>query len=361
VRVEVVDPLELAPEDVQDWRRIQAKSGELDSPFLSPHFAIACARVRRRTRVAIFSACDGSTGYFPFEVGRAGRGRAIGQGLSDVQGLVAPMDAHIDMRALLSACRLRSWEFDGVLAWQRPWLSGSAHRSVTEISPVIDVGAGWAAYERTHRQISRSLLKAIARQRRKLEAEHGPLSLVFHEHDHALLEQVLTWKSEQYRRTGWRDLFADGGMRRLVHDLLDVTDHDFGAPLAVLRAGDEVIGAHLGLRSSSTLAWWFPVYAPSFARYSPGLMLCLDLVRAMHQEGLRVLDLGKGDEPYKQRLANSGIPLLRGVASPYRLIPPLDAARRWPKERAVGFVQGSPRLRRWARDVRAGVAYARTR
>ncbi len=78
-------------------------------------------------------------------------------------------------------------------------------------------------------------------------------------------------------------------------------------------AGDTVVAGHIGLRSTTTLAWWFPVYDPAYAAYSPGLLLCIELARAMAEQGLTVLDLGKGDEPYKERLSNTHIPLLRGT------------------------------------------------
>ena len=122
------------------------------------------------------------------------------------------------------------------------------------------------------------------------------MSLVLSEPNHALLDQLVEWKSHQYRRTGRRDVFAEPGMRRLVHDLLDRQDKEFTAPLAVLRAGDDVVAAHLGLRSPEILAWWFPVYVTRFSRYSPGLIFCLELLREMPAEGLRLLDLGKGEE-----------------------------------------------------------------
>jgi CelD/BcsL family acetyltransferase involved in cellulose biosynthesis len=329
----------------------------LASPFLSPDFAVACAHVLESTRVAVFSLGDGGTGFFPFQSSRHGFGKALGQGFSDAQAIVAPPTADVDIRSLLDACGLRLWEFDHLLAWQGPWLKGAHSRWTHETSPVIDVTAGWAVYQQAQRRASTSLLSSTSRKRRKLERDFGPVSLAFHEPDRALLEQLLKWKSAQYRRTGQRDVFADERMRRLVHDLLDSDSPEFGAPLTVLRAGDEVVAVHLGLRSSTALAWWFPVYADRFRTYSPGLILCLDLVRAMGAEGLTSLDLGEGDEPYKRRLANSEIPLLRGTVSPYWLTSHVDAARRWPRE----FVRQAPRLREFTRDVRLRLGAAQVR
>ena len=259
----------------------------------------------------------------------------------------------------MRACGLRLWEFDHLLASQRGWFGTRAHRLVEETSPAIDLVDGWPAYEQSRRATSNSVMQSTARKRRKLEREHGPIRLTFDEPDHASLDLILGWKSEQYRRTGRRDRFADRATRTLVHELLDVRDPRFGAPLTVLRAGDQIVAAHFGLRSPSVLAWWFPVYDPRFGAYSPGRILCLEIARAMTAERIQVLDLGKGDEEYKRRLANAEIGLLRGAVARSPRTARIDIIRHWPQERAMSLVLGSPRLRGWARDGLAQIGAAR--
>jgi CelD/BcsL family acetyltransferase involved in cellulose biosynthesis len=127
----------------------------------------------------------------------------------------------------------------------------------------------------------------------------------------------------------------------------------------VLRAGDDVVAAHLGLRSAATLAWWFPVYDTRFHRYSPGLILCLEILRAMPSQGLRTLDLGKGDEPYKQRLANAEIPLLTGGISRDPVSARLGAARRWPRATIKSLFRRYPEFKEWSFGMRRH--YARLR
>lgn len=360
MKIEIVAPDELGAGELAEWTRIQGSRSELASPFLSPQFAAACARVRPRTRVAVFTDDEGVTGFFPFESGRAGFGRALGLGFSDVQGLVAPATAAVDARALLRACGLRSLEFDHLIAAQAPLLAGAPQRWVEDRSPVIDLSDGWTAYEAALKK-SGSLVATTARRRRALERDQGPVSLVLSEPNHSVLDQLLEWKSRQYRRTGRPDVFAEPGMRRLVHDLLDQQEDEFAAPLAVLRAGDDVVAAHLGLRSPSVLAWWFPVYATRFSRYSPGLILCLDILREMPDDGLRLLDLGKGEESYKQRLANGENPILSGAISRDPFIAGLGAARRWPRQSVKDFLHAHPTVRTWARSMRSRVASVRTR
>jgi CelD/BcsL family acetyltransferase involved in cellulose biosynthesis len=361
VKVEVARPGDLGPPEISRWMEIQAAHPALASPFLSPHFAMVVGRARPGARVAIASDSTGIIGFLPYERRRLGFGTALAQGLSDIQAVIAPPTAEIDLGALLRGCGLRVWEFDHLLAHQEGWTSGAAARLAHERSPAIDLSAGWDAYEQARRVVSSSLFQSTARKRRKLERTHGPVRLVFDQADRAALEQVLRWKSEQYRRTGRRDRFADAGTRALIHDLFDLREPSFGAPLTVLFAGDTIVAGHLGLRSATILAWWFPVYDPNFAAFSPGLVTVLDLARAMTAEGLSLFDLGKGDEPYKDRLSNTEIPLLRGSVARDRATAAIDGARRWPQEWATEVVLRSPRMRSWARSALNRVGAVRTR
>ena len=89
-------------------------------------------------------------------------------------------------------------------------------------------------------------------------------------------------------------------------------ERDFSGMLSVLYAGDAVVAAHFGLRSQTVLHWWFPTYDPRFARYSPGLVLLLNLIQQAHSLGLREIDLGKGYERYKGSFANAHVAIAEG-------------------------------------------------
>jgi CelD/BcsL family acetyltransferase involved in cellulose biosynthesis len=361
VRVDVVRPSDLEPEDLALWAEVLAGEPGLDSPFLSHQFVAAVAAVRPRVRVGVLSDSNGKLGFFPFERGARGQGIALAKGLTDVQGIIAPRALDLDLGGMLRACGLRLFVFDHLLATQERWLRGLPSRAVAERSPAVDLRGGFDAFVREKRASSKSLFQSTARKRRNLERGHGPVRLAFDEPHHGLLDQVLTWKSNQYRRTGRRDRFADPSTRALVHHLLDVRDDTFAAPLTVLYAGDTLVAAHLGLRSRGTLAWWFPVYDPAFAAFSPGLVMCLDLARTMVGHELTLLDLGKGDEPYKGRLSNTAVELLSGSVGSSRAAQAAYTARQWPREQVLRLVLGSPRLRKLSRSTLARVGQLRDR
>lgn len=358
--VDVVSPRELGSVDRARWQALHNGHAPYKSPFLSPSFASAVSRARPAARVAILR--DGpAAGFFPFEHGRGGHGRALGMGISDLQGLVAHPSLDVDTAALLRMCGLRSYTFDHLIARQRDRLATGPARVTEDFSRVVHLSRGYETWVAERKATSKGLLQSTARKTRKLEREHGPVRLVYDYPDHAVLERLLEWKSQQYRRTLRRDRFADPAMRSLMHDLLDIRDVDFCAPLSVLTAGDTMIAAHFGLRSRTTLAWWFPVYDTEFAMYSPGLILCVEMVRALADDGAALLDLGKGDEPYKERLSNGSIELLAGSVSATRHTQVLRTLRRWPYERTMSMVLRSPRLRHACRTTLARAGEARGR
>jgi CelD/BcsL family acetyltransferase involved in cellulose biosynthesis len=359
--IQVVRPSELGQHDLNRWENLQLGNPATDSPFLHPQFAIAIEEVRCNTRVAVIADEGAVIGFFAFERNRWGNAIALGKGLSDVQGLVTSSTIHLDMKTLLRACGIRLFEFDHLLAAQQSSLIGVPSRFSLKTSPAIHLEGGFDHYLERQQTFSKSLFQSTARKRRKLEREHGPVRLILHKPDHLLLDQVLTWKSNQYQRTGRRDRFGDSNNRALVHSLLELNQTNFGAVLTLLFAGDSFVAGHLGLRSRHTLAWWFPVYNPEFAAYSPGLVMCLDLARAMVDENLHILDLGKGDEEYKQKLSNKEIQLLDGSAAGRPLTQNMHTVRNWPVEQVMNIVLKTPQLRRFSRTALAQVGDWRVR
>ena len=83
-------------------------------------------------------------------------------------------------------------------------------------------------------------------------------------------------------------------------------------------------------------------------------MLCLDLARVMSdEEGLTLLDLGKGDEPYKDRLSNARVHLLNGSVARTRTSQAMHTVRTWPREQATNVLLSSPQLRDLSRNALA--------
>ncbi|MFD9792989.1 GNAT family N-acetyltransferase [Streptomyces sp. NPDC059070] len=345
-RIQVVGPGELNAGELDVWREIRVKSGSPANPFMEPEFTLAVARVRPSARVAVVREGGDPVAFLPFEAGRFGRGRAIGHGVSDCQGIIARPDARVDARELLAACGLSAWEFDNLEAGQDLFVPGAAG---TFPSFVVDVGAGYEAYESALRERSPKFFRTTAAKERKLARRAGEVRFVFDERDPAVLRQLMAWKSAQYRRTGRRDRFAQEWISSLVRSLARTGAPGCSGVLSVLRVAGRPVAAHFGLRSRTQLSCWFPAYDPEFATYSPGLVLHLRMAEAAAAAGIGTLDLGRGAAEYKDALKTGEIPVYEGAA----LRPGAGAALYWlrrePSRRAHRFVRERPALTAFAR------------
>ncbi|MEW2812603.1 GNAT family N-acetyltransferase [Streptomyces massasporeus] len=340
-RVLVLRPDELGPNDQKMWREIRTESGAPANPFLDPAFTVAVGQVRPGVRVAVLLDDGSPVGFFPYEVGVLGRGRAVGLGVSDSQGAVLRPGIRLDARRLLRVCGLSSWEFDNLEAGQEVFVP----HAVEELaSPVVDIGEGFEAYARRLRAQSPGFLRQTLAKERKLVRQVGPVRFVYDARDPAALRALMEWKSAQYRRTGRRDRFAQEWITRLVGLLGESAEPECRGVLSVLYAADRPVAAHFGLRSRTVLSWWFPAYDRAYAKYSPGLVLQLRMLEAAAADGVETVDLGSGPARYKESLKTRDLRVYEGAV--VRPVP--GGAAHWlgraPARAARRYVRNRPRL-----------------
>jgi CelD/BcsL family acetyltransferase involved in cellulose biosynthesis len=343
--VTVLTPDGLGSSDITAWHRLQQASEALASPFLSPEFARAVGRQRPSARVAVLSDGSGPVGYFPHERHRLGLGMPIGSGLCDVQGLVHAPGLDWDVQALLRACRLRLWRYDHLTADQGPFDSGVVRRAA---SPVVDLTQGFTAYAAQLRAGSPERTRQLQAKERRLRRRLGDVRLEFDEPSPDRLGTLLRWKSAQYRAKGQVDLFARPSIVALLRELLHTRSEGCSGILSTLYAGDRPVAVHFGLRSRRVLQYWFPAYDPEAARFSPGILLLLKLAEVAAAQGVEYLDLGKGDERYKQEMKTGDLPLGEGFVTLGTLSAALRHTQVMSVQRVREAVAGSPTLRRIA-------------
>jgi len=293
--------------------------------------------------VAVLSDGPEIVGFFPFQRRRLGVGVPIGAALSDCQGVIHAPGTNWCWRELLRGCRLSAWQFDCLIDSQRP---PGAPASVVA-SPVIDLSGGFADYEAKLATKDPRFVKNVLRSRRLLEQEAGPLRVQVGTADPSALRLLIRWKSDQYRRTGWIDAFDRPWFVDLVYALFGTRTAAFRGQLSVSYAGDTPIAATFDLRSGHVLAGLLSAYEPRFAKRSPGLVHVLQSFEANAERGIRMVDLGKGTEKYKQSLKTDDLFLAEGVVSRG---PVLAAAHR---ARTGALSWAGPRIRRHPRVFRA--------
>ena len=69
------------------------------------------------------------------------------------------------------------------------------------------------------------------------------------------------------------------------------------------------------MRTPEVFHIWFPAYHPEFAKYSPGLILLIEMAQHCAAAGIERVDLGKGSQRYKKSFASAAIPLAEGVVT----------------------------------------------
>jgi CelD/BcsL family acetyltransferase involved in cellulose biosynthesis len=339
VNVRIVSAGALAASDLARWSELQRAKPLYRSPFFRPEFTLAVARVRD-VHVAVVEEAGSVAGFFAFEASRR-HGRPVGRPFSDYHGPVLDEDAALDARELVRACGLATWSFDhlpAAITAFAPHVWGQGASPYLDLTDGFDPGAS-------------SDIRGAQRRARKLAREVGPLRFVPDSDDPDLLAQTIAWKRRQYAATGVTDVLADAGGRELLGHVHSSRETGFAGMLSVLHAGDQVAALHLGLRAGGVLHSWFPAYNPELHRYSPGLVLLLELAGAAPALGIRELDFGKGEARYKLAMATGSVPLHEGCvgARPLSALP----VRVRTSARRVVRATGLPRmLRRYGQSQR---------
>jgi CelD/BcsL family acetyltransferase involved in cellulose biosynthesis len=285
---------ELSGDLVQIWAQIQQSNPALASPYFCPEFTSAIAAVCDDVEVAVIEDAGKIAAFFPF----ARCGLPVGGRISDYHGIICAPDFTCDPRALIKACSLAVWDFNHLIAAQG--FFAKFHRNL-EPSPQIDLTAGFDAYVKQRPAAA----SEPSRKGRALERDIGPLRFVAHTSEPAVLRQVLEWKFQQY---GYHKEWVVAALKR-IHA---TQTPGFAGMLSALYAGDTLVAGHFGMRSKEIWHWWFPAYAKEYSRYSPGLLLLIKMAENAAGLGLRVIDLGKGMMPYKERFKNAEVLVAEG-------------------------------------------------
>lgn len=311
MRFSMITASELRQEHLGAWLRLQRSNPLLASPYFCHEFTLGVASVRDDVRITLMEEGHEVVGFFPFQRGRFGAGRPVGGVLSDYHGVIASPHTTWNVKDLLRESHLAFWEFDHLVAAQTPF--APYHRREA-ISPALDLSSGFASYVKRHWRAGSSRIAQLERKARKLAREVGPMRFEAHSTGRDILARVFEWKSHQCRQIGSADFFARSWTRALVERILETQQEHFAGRLSALFAGDHLVAAHAGMRSERVLHWWFPVYNHAFAKYSPGGILLLKLAEEAAARGLEIVDLGKGDDHYKESFADHEIRLAEGCA-----------------------------------------------
>ncbi|NNC38853.1 MAG: GNAT family N-acetyltransferase [Hyphomonadaceae bacterium] len=300
---------DLSDQDIKDWRRLQQEDPSLISPFYSPDFADAVHRSGKPVLVAFAFKNDQLTGILPFHKGRWGTGIPVGGQISDYQGVIGPLKEALESVSFLKACGLRAYDYNHLPASQTALVTGCF---ATSISPNLDLTNGFEAYFAERRSKKNKVLKNAVRNLRILERDIGPVRLEFDDQSETAWQSLVNWKNQSFQHMGVNSILDVDWARHAFETIRKTRNPHFVGLISSLYVGDRLAAIHFGMRSHAALHWWFPTYDQSLAKYSPGIVLLLEVAKRAPDYGIIKLDLGRGTQPYKKAFANSETELCEG-------------------------------------------------
>jgi CelD/BcsL family acetyltransferase involved in cellulose biosynthesis len=291
------------------WRSHQMADENLRGPFFSPEYVTLAASVRPEVNVAVIEAPGQLPAFLPLHRDRSKVARPVGLRACDFSGLIAAPAYEWSPDFVVRSCGLAGWDFTNVVVSHRPLQPYfQAHAD----SPYLDLRRGFEAFSKERGQSGSDLVRSVSQKGRKMEREVAPMRFEAQSNDRHALERLLEWKAAQRKRTGTFDVLGLPWMRKMVDRMLETSTERFGGLLSTVYAGDQVAAVHFGMRSDTVWHYWFAAYNHELQRYSPGLIILLEMIKAAPAMGIQTLTLGTGDEPYKLRFATGSTELASG-------------------------------------------------
>ncbi|MEM7207155.1 MAG: GNAT family N-acetyltransferase [Pseudomonadota bacterium] len=286
------------------WQDIQRTSPELQHPSLTPEY---CEYIDKHTsNVQVISAqSDGEiVGILPISRLSNTVATEVGAPHTDLSGILRKPGTVFPIKQALSHFGIKSFRFEHVLAEQIEFKNSHAYK---DESSIVDLEFGFDPYVAGLKQSKPRFHGQCFRKMRKMAREVGELRFELQTDDAALRERLVLWKTDQLKRKNYTDMFSHKWVENAVKHMPDLQTPNCKGRLSVLYAGNNPVALHLGILGFNCLTSWIPAHNPKFAKYSPGLILHLELFRAAASAGIRKVDLGRGENQLKQAFRNCSV------------------------------------------------------
>jgi CelD/BcsL family acetyltransferase involved in cellulose biosynthesis len=326
---------------IAEWTRLQSAC-PWATGFQSPAFALAWYRAYRSKYDPwlVISRDTGGRLQGLLALARAAGGRgdffAAGHSQAEYQcWICAPALGDIfpaaAMRAIRAEAPRASLRFEFLppgapVAWvDDPETKGLAVL-ITHRRPLMRFGDG--------SEVAQSLRKSGNKSRLRQLQKLGPMQFkrvtdpAEFEADFA---QVMRFYDARHLGMRGASPFADDACKRPFH--LEMMKTPGLLHVTVLKFGDQLACAHLGVASPMEVELGLVAHNPRMAKLSPGKFHILLLAQMLHGEGYQQLDLTCGGESYKERFANAWDEVRTLSLVPSRAHGAIAAARERVKEK----------------------------
>jgi CelD/BcsL family acetyltransferase involved in cellulose biosynthesis len=154
----------------------------------------------------------------------------------------------------------------------------------------------------------------------------------------------------RFLSTGRLSNLVSADRRRFLLELSDLLGRRGWLTLSKASFGERTVAWNYGFRFAGKWLWYQPAFHVSAHQLSPGTYLLCRILQAASADNLtRSIDLGLGDESYKQRYSHSGRQTMDFSASQSRRSIIAERLR----YSLVTSIGRFPRIERWARTARA--------
>ncbi len=149
-------------------------------------------------------------------------------------------------------------------------------------------------------------------------------------------------------------------MRDLFELLVDARTGELQPVFTSLRAADRLLAVDLSLLYHDVYAGWFSAYNHDFSTYSPGAVRMLRTIETACGEGVRYIDLARGDERYKRSFKNGYVQVGAGLLHDRSARALAYRAARAPSRAGRAYILERPKVRAFVRSSLRQVGAVRT-
>jgi len=330
LKVDKVFAKDLRARYQSDWQRMRRSDARFESPYFSLEFVEAVGGARSDVIILVVKRGDDVVGFLPLQVSSSGHSVPIGGLYNDSHGLLCDSlrddFSYID---LLKKAGLKSYRFHSMAVVTQ---ETEKFRYGTVRSFLADLDRHPYGYHRFLEETRGTVFKQ-RRKTKKMVKDLGPLRLVFDSHDLDERQRIIEMKRSQYQRTNIFDILSVPWVHELFARLAGDNADRTGCRLitSALYAGTTLVAGHIGMIERDQLYYWFPAYDQRYHAYSPGTALFLEIASAAAEQGIKKIDFGYGEQPYKLKLTDTVSEMQFGS---------FDVSRtRWHANKAIHFIK----------------------
>ncbi|MFT5522757.1 MAG: CelD/BcsL family acetyltransferase involved in cellulose biosynthesis, partial [Pirellulaceae bacterium] len=292
-------PNELTSSDRECWTRMLGET-EMFSPFMTPEFVLEASKAIADVHILKVEDSSGPVAFLPFQWTGPKTAAPVANGLNEFQAAVIRPGIEFSLVDWLREAGISTLSYDH---WTTSQTEMAPYHLHVGSAPYIDLSGGYEKY----REIAKtrtSYVTKVERQQRQLERTVGPVRMELRSEDDSLFQLLLKWKSQQHHDTGVADIFQQESIVELLRRMKNTKTANFQGLYSVLFANDTPIAVNLSLATPQVAHIWFPSYDRDFGKYSPGIILFLEMAKKLSQQQVQRVDFGPGPQQYKRRLAS---------------------------------------------------------